>query len=341
MDDAEKQTAGYGAVALIALTVAGAALHPILAIAAGVLSMAAAGALYVKARGTPRVRAVFLCAAIGVCLGAVVSYDCYATARDHQKQEEAKRQRAEAERRERLASLPSLHRDIEAAIAANNWEAAEAVWKKASEILPDDPQVARERQVIQPQMQRIRAAEAEDARRLAVVEGLTAARSIAKDSEKCDKPKDVGDAWGKLRQTKPSDKEYAEAKSLVRKLERCRLKMEKEMSTAVRSTMTAQRESLAQAAEEQFLDAGFDVRVRLGGDYKDRITFTWPLMSRVTVHQINKDGELLKKLQTAGFRRVTFADGFSESFYYDLEPDDENRGNEVMTAVGLGEPLSL
>jgi len=87
---------------------------------------------------------------------------------------------------------------------------------------------------------------------------------------------------------------------------------------------------------------GIDSRVRATGQYKDSFVLTWILVSRVIVHQLGKDGELLKSLQDMGFKKASFKDGYSESWNYSLHPESENNiGGQVLEKMGIGKPLVL
>jgi hypothetical protein len=70
-------------------------------------------------------------------------------------------------------------------------------------------------------------------------------------------------------------------------------------------------------------------------------------MSKAVVHKFTdagsmREGSFLSNVQKAGFRRVTFSDGYDFGIYYDLEPEDEARGGAIVLAqVGIGVPLAL
>ena len=62
----------------------------------------------------------------------------------------------------------------------------------------------------------------------------------------------------------------------------------------------------------------------------------------MTVHQITKDGTFLAELEKIGFEKVTFSDGFYESWYYELNPQSEaDGGKAVLEQFGLDKPLNL
>ncbi len=182
----------------------------------------------------------------------------------------------------------------------------------------------------------------EIARRRAITEGIAESEKVVADKGLCDTPKAIADAWTKLKQVTPSDPEIKQAKDLAKKLEKCRATTEKKLDKEILELMVAQRESMASRMETSFLDDGLDVRVTLSGKNKNEIKMTWVLMSRPTVHQITKDGTFLAGLEKTGFKRVTFSDGFGESFWYDLEPQDETgAGKKALKDLGLDVPISL
>ena len=60
------------------------------------------------------------------------------------------------------------------------------------------------------------------------------------------------------------------------------------------------------------------------------------------VHQITKDGEFLTELEKIGFKRVTFSDGYYESWYFDLTPEsEEESGKLALRGVGLDQPIKM
>ncbi len=123
--------------------------------------------------------------------------------------------------------------------------------------------------------------------------------------------------------------------------------MEKTISSGMHELMVLQRTNTAKNLEKNFLDNGLDIRVSLGGRYKDRLTLTYVLMSRPLAHQITQqssrgEGTVLGNLERVGFKAVTFSDGYNESWSYNLDPTDESQGGLlVLKEHGLAEPLRL
>lgn len=185
------------------------------------------------------------------------------------------------------------------------------------------------------------------ARNQRVQEWIDEAMAVAKDKKKCDTPKAIDDAWTNLKNTTKEDRLYRKAVAATKKLERCRKKVSRELVKAGQQLMKSQREGWASRYETALLDEGMDVRVHLGGKWKTRVKIVYILFSRVWSHQITdggsmKPGSFLASLQDMGFTRVTFSDGYSESFYYDLDPVDEKKAfGKTLEPMGLGSPLKL
>ncbi len=158
----------------------------------------------------------------------------------------------------------------------------------------------------------------------AIRRGIEATKVVISDRKKCTTPLEIQTAWADLQLVGPEEAERREAASLTRSLERCRAKTERELSAGLGKMMMDQRIAMAPKMERSFLDDGLDVRVSVEGTNKDRLRMTWVLFGRATVHQMTDGGAMrpssfLRNLQDAGFRKVTFSDGFSESIFYDLE----------------------
>ncbi len=95
--------------------------------------------------------------------------------------------------------------------------------------------------------------------------------------------------------------------------------------------------------ERQLLGEGMDVRVRLGGTLKDRLTIQYVLFNRAWAFKITdggsmREGSFLGNLEKIGIKRVTFSDGYSESYSYDLAPTTEE---QVLSSQGLSTAFRL
>lgn len=190
-------------------------------------------------------------------------------------------------------------------------------------------------------------AENEAKRQKAVNEGLQEGRAIVADASACGTPKQIADAWTKLKQVRKSDAQWADAVGLTNDLEGCRAKSERALSSSLQQLMIDQRQEWARRMETRFLDQGMDVSVTLSGATKNAVTFQWLLMSRVTLHQMTDgdsraDGSLLGSLEKLGFNKATFKDGADFGIIYELIPSSEkNAGVATLIPLGLGAPLTL
>ena len=168
------------------------------------------------------------------------------------------------------------------------------------------------------------------------------ADQVAKDAHECDTPKSIADAWEGVRQVPRTSRSYRAAVRAAAGLERCRVRVIRTLDDAGRKLMVTQREQWAERYEQSLVDGNVDARVTLQGPHKDRATVKWVLVNRPLVNKLGKDPEFLGSLQKIGLRRVTFTDGFYESFYFDLSPEDESGiGRRALSGMGLGEKLAL
>jgi hypothetical protein len=179
-------------------------------------------------------------------------------------------------------------------------------------------------------------------RTLEIEDAIKRSQQVVADGRQCKEPKAIADAWSKLKTVTPSDVQWRKATATATKLESCRLKARSLLDTGLRQVMILQRTAWVQRADTTFLDKGMNVTLSLSDANKDRLRIQWALMSRAAVYQFTKDGSFLAGLQKIGFERVTFADGFDESYYFDLHPEDESHGgNTVLAQHGLDQPLRL
>lgn len=241
-------------------------------------------------------------------------------------------QQLDRQLREReVAKLPGLLREVTTANKSEDWDAALALCAEAETI-------DREFEGL-----KLACSSSREGKRISLLPArIESALAVADDEGKCDTPLEIADAWKGLQEVKSTDSQFRKAQRAASKLERCRKKIERHISKGIRDTMVSQRENWASNYESSLLDSGVDTRVTLRGKYKDRIKIKWVLLSRARVHQITKDGTFLAGLEKAGFTRVTFSDGYYESWYYDLSPESEvGGGKSVLRNMGLDGPLSL
>lgn len=181
-------------------------------------------------------------------------------------------------------------------------------------------------------------------RRMQIESAIAAATTVQRSRTLCDTPLEVKKAWSRLQTVRRGEPLYKEAVKVTTGLERCRKAMIRTMAAGLRDIAKKQRLAWADKYETKLLDEGLDVRVRVSGQRKDRLTITYVLFNRAWAHKITDGGSMnqgafLPTLQELGFRRVTFADGFMESFFYDLEPVSEE--TLAANATGLPQPLTL
>jgi len=249
--------------------------------------------------------------------------------------DEAKKQSADETARTE-ARLQAMAADMQGKMAAGTWREAAVKSAGIKAVRADYPGLAEAEKTI-----------AENIRLLDLDGFIKDAEFVVADPVQCKEPKPVANAWNKIKDTKPTDRQWTRAVSVVAKLEGCRLLAKRALSDGMRSIMIAQREAWAAKADTAFLDQGMNCTVSLGGANKDRATLTWALMSRAAVHKLTGGGSMaedsfLGGLQKIGFRRVTFADGFDESWYYTLDPQDESDGGTmVLEQFGISSPLKL
>lgn len=167
--------------------------------------------------------------------------------------------------------------------------------------------------------------------------------AIAVAKNKCASADNLLAAWSTIRGIKKADAQYARAVTAVANLERCRKTLYQELVQGVRTVMKTQRETIANRYERDLLGKGMDVHVYLGGSFSDRLTIQYVLFNRAWAFKITDGGSMatggfLESLQQVGFKRVTFSDGYNESFSYDLAPMSEE---QAVGSKGLNEPFRL
>lgn len=196
-------------------------------------------------------------------------------------------------------------------------------------------------------VQRLGTLDSEYGRVATFTTALTTGTSVVSNQQECSTVKSVVDVWQKLKVILPTDHEWSSAKKLTTKLEACRKGIEQDITAVISKMMMEQRKAMPKQMELVFLDNGFDVRVSLRGKAQDEIRLTWVLMSRVTVHQLTNNGSLaegafLRNLQDSGFKKVVFADGYNESYSYDLKPDSVASAVAAsLSKDGAGQPFIL
>ncbi|HXG88945.1 MAG TPA: hypothetical protein VNJ02_11460 [Vicinamibacterales bacterium] len=245
------------------------------------------------------------------------------------------------------ANVIEIEAALDTAIAAKDLQRISTFEQQLRQVRPNHPRIQELSSLLSAEQTKTQAANTETARRQSVRAGITDARAIVQDESRCKEPQQVAIAWSKLRLVAKTDTEWTEALQVIPPLEVCRRKAEKAASAALRAVMVGQRERWAEQAELSMLDQGMNVEIIIGDSAKDRVTLQWALMSRAAAHKITNggdmnDGSFLPTLQKLGFRRVTFSDGYNESWSYTLDPPDEaDAGKIVLAGMGIGEALML
>lgn len=109
----------------------------------------------------------------------------------------------------------------------------------------------------------------------------------------------------------PSDApEYKEAQALLKKIAKLKEKDLAEIKKRTAEELRIKRMLYAPLLENKFLDKGYDVTVKTLGKDDTTLHIKWVLTSRLTVHHITKDGELIRIWREMGFRKVVFTDGY-------------------------------
>ena len=250
----------------------------------------------------------------------------------------ASQQREQATEQQRQAGqrAESILAETKQAMAAKQWREAAKLNLEIGTLNPSLPGRAEAEKLIQ-----------EHVRVLDVADGLNEAARVASDVQQREQPTAIASAWAKLKQARPTDASWHAASAAAGSLEVCRKSTERQLSAGLQKMMMAQREAWSQKTDTIFLDNGMNVAISLAGATKDRATLKWALMSRADAHKLTDGGSMkptsfLGGLQKIGFKRVTFTDGYDESWSYTLEPENETKaGTMVLAHHGLGEPLAL
>ncbi len=239
-------------------------------------------------------------------------------------------------------------------LAAGNIDSALADYRHAHTMLPDDTQImdaitsaehVRDTGIKQKEHEATLQAQrqAEEGRPARVAEGLAAAEHVLHDKSACDSPRDIADAWSKLKDVRKTDAVYHDVVRITPKLEECRLASMKRITRDNINSMGETRKNIRQLIDTAFLDSGMDVDVRVSGPNNTLLTLSHTLLgSRAVVRKFTDGTTLLQNLRDVGFRKVTFQDRFGNGQYWDLKPDSESHaGAEVLARLGIGDPLEL
>jgi hypothetical protein len=233
--------------------------------------------------------------------------------------------------RRALATLPERVAKIEGLVRDESWKEAGKECKAAKAI---DAAYRELEGACAPAEQQLVLIE----RREAVANAI----EVAGNADKCDTPLALSEAWEALKKIPADDPSHKKAQQATAKLEKCRKKVERAFDKGIRDLMITQREAYVETLDRAMLESGFDATATVSGKHKDKLRIEWVLMGRATAHQMAHEGGILAGAEKIGFKRVTFTDGYFESFYWDLSPQSEDGGGKAaLRGMGLDEPLKL
>jgi len=112
--------------------------------------------------------------------------------------------------------------------------------------------------------------------------------------------------------------EYKEAQALLKKVNKLKEKDLAGIREETAKDMRAKRILYAPLLETRFLDKGYDISVKILGKDATTLQLRYVLTTRVMVHHISKDAELIKTWRDMGFKKVIFTDGFRSKWIMDL-----------------------
>ncbi|MFZ5447991.1 MAG: hypothetical protein ACOZFS_05075 [Thermodesulfobacteriota bacterium] len=120
-----------------------------------------------------------------------------------------------------------------------------------------------------------------------------------------------------LETIKKENDEYKEAQLLLKEIEKKR-KLDMEFAKKLGIKLEIEnRKNYVKQLELNYLEAGLDIEVSISGKNQTTITLKNILLSRPVIYKLTKDGELLSKFKSLGFKKAVFSDGYN-SYTYDL-----------------------
>jgi DNA-directed RNA polymerase subunit RPC12/RpoP len=124
--------------------------------------------------------------------------------------------------------------------------------------------------------------------------------------------------WGRVADARsyleaiPSDaKEYREGQKLLEEVKRREKAIEQNSQRIARTVVVDQM-------EKKMLSEGMDMTFTASGPDNTNLTIKYALMSRPLVYKLTNETDFLENMRKAGFKKVTFTDGYYESWKYDL-----------------------
>ena len=108
--------------------------------------------------------------------------------------------------------------------------------------------------------------------------------------------------------------EYHEAQKLLNRIEHLKEKDTAAIRLREAKEQRAKRLIYGPGLENLFLDKGYDITVKITGKDATTLRIKWILTSRVLVHQISKDQNLIQSWRQLGFKKVIFTDGYRSNW---------------------------
>jgi hypothetical protein len=116
---------------------------------------------------------------------------------------------------------------------------------------------------------------------------------------------------------KKENDEYKEAQLLLKEIEK-RKKLDMEFAKKLGVKLEIEKRiNYVKQLELNYLEAGMDIEVSISGKNQTTITLKNILLSRPVIYKLTKNGELLSKFKSLGFKKAVFSDGYN-SYTYDL-----------------------
>ncbi len=231
--------------------------------------------------------------------------------------------------------VEELATKLDRAMSAGSWDEASNQLLALAEVAPTHAAIA-------PARSRIDAVKLESQRIASVDEGIAMGRRVDRACRDCNTPNAIKEIWERVRQVKRTDRQYSQAKKVVAMLERCRKKVAARLVASLRESKMTQRITFADRLDTTWLKGGYDVRIRLQGQYKEYIRISWPLIDRAVVYQFTEDGGFIAECTRLGFKKLVFSNGWNESYSYEFEPSNDCEVcNTAMGPMGLAYVLGL
>ncbi len=172
------------------------------------------------------------------------------------------------------------------------------------------------------------------------------AKKVAGDKSLCldETLKPVSDAWERLKGIRKGNSQYSQAKKAAARLEKCRRRMIRYVQQSAEQSLIVLRKNEEKGLDKYFLQHNLDVKVRVTGKKKDRITLRHVFFeNRVWHHRLEQAG-FFDRLARIGFKKVYFRNGYGKGFNFKLGPSPDpyfKIPDDHMIAMGFGEPFKI